>query len=127
MSSHSTPHAQHSVAHDDHDHTPEEIRKHVNRYLLIGLALMVGTGLTVWAAFIDFGKVLPGGESVNWNVIVALIIACAKGFLVAGFFMHLISEKKMIYSVLAFTVFFFAALMYLTIWSMERGNLIHIQ
>jgi hypothetical protein len=47
--------------------------------------------------------------------------------LVAGFFMHLISEKKMIYSVLAFTVFFFAALMYLTIWSMERGNIIHLQ
>src|SRR6476469_1806540 len=124
MSSHSTQHAQHSAAHDDHDHTPEEIRKHVNRYLLIGLALMIGTGLTVWAAFIDFGKVLPGGESVNWNVIVALIIACAKGFLVAGFFMHLISEKKMIYSVLAFTVFFFAALMYLTIWSMQHSTII---
>ncbi len=119
-------HAQHSAAHDDHEHSAEEIRKHVNRYLLIGVALMVGTGLTVWAAFIDFAKVLPG-KDLNWNVIVALIIACAKGFLVAGFFMHLISEKKMIYSVLAFTVFFFAALMYLTIWSMERGNLIHIQ
>jgi len=120
-------HADHSVAHDDHEHSAEEVRKHINRYLLIGLALIIGTGLTVWAAFIDFGKVLPGGESVNWNVVVALIIACAKGFLVAGFFMHLISEKKMIYSVLAFTVFFFAALMYLTIWSMERSNIIHIQ
>ena len=124
--SHSTSPAAH-VSHDDHDHTPEEIRKHVNRYLLIGVALMIGTFLTVWAAFIDFGKVMPGGESVNWNVIVALIIACAKGFLVAGFFMHLISEKKMIYSVLAFTVFFFAALMYLTIWSMEHSNIIHLQ
>jgi cytochrome c oxidase subunit 4 len=120
-------HAEHSVAHDDHDHSAEEVRKHVNRYLLIGLALMIGTGLTVWAAFIDFGKFLPGGESVNWNVIVALIIACAKGFLVVGFFMHLISEKKMIYSVLAFTVFFFAALMYLTIWSMEHSNIVHLQ
>jgi caa(3)-type oxidase subunit IV len=124
--SHSTSHAAH-VAHDDHDHSPEEIKKHVRRYLLIGLALMIGTFLTVWAAFIDFGKVLPGGESVNWNVVVALIIACAKGFLVAGFFMHLISEKKMIYSVLAFTVFFFAALMVLTIWSMEHSNIIHLQ
>jgi cytochrome c oxidase subunit IV len=118
-------HAEHSVAHDDHDHSAEEIRKHVNRYLLIGLALMIGTGLTVWAAFIDFGKVLPG--NINWNVVVALIIACAKGFLVVGFFMHLISEKKMIYSVLAFTVFFFAALMYLTLWSMEHSNMVHLQ
>jgi len=41
--------------------------------------------------------------------------------------MHLISEKKMIYSVLAFTVFFFAALMYLTVWSMARESLIHMQ
>jgi len=118
-------HAEHSVAHDDHEHSAEEIRKHVNRYILIGVALMIGTFLTVWAAFIDFAKILPG--DVNWNVVVALIIACAKGFLVVGFFMHLISEKKMIYSVLAFTVFFFAALMYLTIWSMERGSIIHIQ
>jgi cytochrome c oxidase subunit IV len=125
--SHSTSHSGHAVAHDDHDHTPEEIQKHVRRYLLIGVALMVGTALTVWAAFIDFGRVLPGGEHVNWNVVVALIIACAKGFLVAGFFMHLISEKKMIYSVLVFTVFFFAALMYLTVWSMEHGNIVHIQ
>ena len=125
--SHSTSHAAAHVAHDDHDHSPEEIKKHVRRYLLIGLALMIGTALTVWAAFIDFGKVLPGGESVNWNVIVALIIACAKGFLVCGFFMHLISEKKMIYSVLAFTVFFFAALMFLTIWSMEHSSIVHIQ
>lgn len=124
--SHSTTSAAH-VAHDDHEHSAEEVRKHVNRYILIGVALMIGTLLTVWAAFIDFGKVLPGGESVNWNVIVALIIACAKGFLVVGFFMHLISEKKMIYSVLAFTVFFFAALMYLTVWSMEHSNIVHIQ
>jgi cytochrome c oxidase subunit 4 len=123
--SHSTHSATH-VGHDDHEHSAEEIRKHVNRYLLIGAALMLGTVLTVWAAFVDFGKVLPGGENVNWNVVVALIIACAKGFLVAGFFMHLISEKKMIYSVLAFTVFFFAALMYLTIWSMHPGNVVQI-
>jgi caa(3)-type oxidase subunit IV len=122
------PHAEHSVAHDDHDHSAEEVRKHVNRYLIIGLALMIGTGLTVWAAFIDFAKVLPNNiEWINWNVVVALIIACAKGFLVAGFFMHLITEKKMIYSVLAFTVFFFAALMFLTVWSMQANSLIHIQ
>lgn len=103
------------------------MRKHIRRYILIGIALMIGTGLTVWAAFIDFGKVLPGGESINWNVVVALIIACCKGFLVVGFFMHLISEKKMIYSVLAFTVFFFAALMYLTVWSMHPSSIIQIR
>jgi hypothetical protein len=33
--------------------------------------------------------------------------------------MHLISEKKMIYTVLAFTVFFFIGLMGLTLWAMH--------
>ena len=41
-------------------------------------------------------------------------------FLVAGYLMHLLSEKKMIYTVLAFTVFFFAGLMGLTIWATQR-------
>ena len=39
--------------------------------------------------------------------------------------MHLISEKKAIYAVLLATVFFFAGMMYLTIWSrdeMPRGT-----
>jgi hypothetical protein len=34
---------------------------------------------------------------------------------VAGFFMHLISERKMIYGLLAFTAFFFLGLMFLTL------------
>ena len=102
------------------EHSVEVIQQHVRRYLIIGVALMFGTGLTVWASLINFG-------SREINIIVALLIACAKGFLVAGFFMHLISEKKMIYSVLTFTGFFFVALMYLTLWSMAHGNLIHVQ
>lgn len=43
--------------------------------------------------------------SVALTVAVALFIASVKAFLVAGFFMHLISEKKMIYGILAATVF----------------------
>ena len=40
-------------------------------------------------------------------------IALTKGFLVAGFFMHLLTEKKLIYAVLALTVVFFAFLIWL--------------
>jgi len=83
----------------DHEHSVEEIQKHVRRYLLIGVALAIGTVLTVWASYIDFGKIFGHPGAVSYNVTVALIIASAKGFLVAGFFMHLLSEKKMIYSV----------------------------
>jgi len=102
----------------DHN-SAEEVRKHVRTYVIIGAALMGGTVLTVWASLIDFG-------SREINIAIALLIASVKGFLVVGFFMHLISEKKMIYSILVFTVFFFTALMYLTLWSMERGNVIQI-
>ena len=95
------------------DHSsPEAIQKAVRTYLFIGLALIAGTGLTVWASFIHFG-------SNAWNITVALIIASVKSFLVAGYFMHLLSEKKAIYATLATTAFFFVGLMGLTLWSMN--------
>ena len=40
-----------------------------------------------------------------------MVIASIKGSLVACYFMHLISEKKIIYWVLALTVVFFVVLM----------------
>ena len=42
--------------------------------------------------------------SVPIAVTVALFVAIIKGSLVACYFMHLISEKKLIYAVLALTV-----------------------
>ena len=102
-----------------HGHT-DSFLNHVRRYLIVFFALIIGTAFTVWASYINFG-------SREINIVIALVIACIKAFLVAGFFMHLISERKMIYCVLAFTAFFFAGLMYLTIWSMAHENLIHMQ
>jgi cytochrome c oxidase subunit IV len=102
------------------EHSIEDVRKHVRTYLIIGVALMAGTVLTVWASLINFG-------SREINIAIALLIASVKGFLVVGFFMHLISERKMIYSVLVFTVFFFIALMFLTLWSMAHGSIIQIR
>ena len=90
----------------DHDHVAE----HVRRYLYVFYALLFGTLVTVGASYIPFGN-------HAFNIAVALFIACGKAFLVAGFFMHLISERKMIYGLLAFTVFFFAGLMVLTVCS----------
>ncbi|HEX4264350.1 MAG TPA: cytochrome C oxidase subunit IV family protein [Verrucomicrobiae bacterium] len=94
----------HAQPHDDH------IAHHVRRYLYVFVALILGTILTVWASYIHF----PSREI---NIAVALLIASCKAFLVAGYFMHLISERKMIYGVLGFTAFFFAGLMTLTLWS----------
>jgi len=93
--------------HTDHS---DHFTSHVRRYLYVFVALILGTIFTVWASYIRF----PSREI---NIAVALLIASCKAFLVAGFFMHLISEKKMIYSILGFTIFFFTGLMALTIWS----------
>jgi cytochrome c oxidase subunit 4 len=101
---------------DSHD----DIQHHVKRYLFVFYALIVGTVITVAASWAHI-------DSVALTVAIALFIACIKGFLVAGYFMHLMSEKKMIYGILIATVFFFAALMYLTIWSMHPDSLVHIK
>ncbi len=83
---------------------------HVRRYLYVFYALLFGTLLTVGASYIPFGD-----RSINIGV--ALFIACGKASLVAGYFMHLISERKMIYGIMGFTAVFFIGLMFLTVWS----------
>ena len=94
---------QHDPAHAPHVHiTPLWI------YIGVFLALAALTGLTVW---VRFSLQLPEKQAI----IVALIIATVKGSLVAAFFMHLLSEKKLIYSVLVITVVFFAVLMWLPV------------
>jgi drug/metabolite transporter (DMT)-like permease len=68
----------------------------IKGYLFVFGALLVGTLFTVWASYIDLGH--------HW---------------------HLVSERKMIFTVLGMTVFFFAGLMFLTLWSMQHESLIH--
>ena len=105
------------------NHTSHDVSKHVRGYLIVFGALLIGTVLTVWASYIHFGD----KDSNVANIAVALLIASVKAFLVAGYFMHLISEKKMIYSILAFTGFFAAGLVFLTLWSMDPSSIIHIK
>lgn len=95
-------HAGHAA--DSHD-SPERIKKEIRVYLFVLGGLAILTGVTVWACY---GLHMP----VHYAIIVALIIASIKGFLVAAFFMHLLSEKKVIYAVLMLTVFFFAMLIW---------------
>jgi caa(3)-type oxidase subunit IV len=52
-------------------------------------------------------------------IIVAMFIATVKGSLVASYFMHLISEKKLIYFTLLLTLVFFVALMALPLLSLH--------
>ncbi len=96
-----------------HSHSPEEVKKHVRTYIIIFVALLIGTVITVALNAVHF-------DSAMLTIGIALFVACIKAFLVAGYFMHLMSEKKAIYSMLAVTVFFFAAMMYLMIWSRDQ-------
>jgi len=83
----------------------EDIRKHVKVYISVFAALAALTLITVAIAELK----LP----IHWAVIVALVVATVKGSLVAAYFMHLISEKKVIYWILAICVFFFVFLLLL--------------
>jgi caa(3)-type oxidase subunit IV len=58
-------------------------------------------------------------------VTIALFVAIVKGSLVAGYFMHLVSEKKLIYAVLVLTFAFFIALMALPVVTHSNGYWIH--
>ena len=88
----------------------DDFSHHIRKYLYVFYALLFGTLITVGASYIPFGH-------HYLNVGVALLIAFAKASLVACYFMHLISERKMTYGILLFTAFFFLGLMFLTIWS----------
>jgi len=89
---------------------PQHVAKHVKVYITVFIALLAGTLLTVTMYYLHF-------NSVAVTITIALFIATVKASLVAGFFMHLVSERKAIYAILAFTAFFFAGLMALTIWA----------
>jgi len=76
-------------------------------YITIFLALMVGTGLTVVAAFRDF----PG----PLNAVVALTIAVVKATLVVLFFMHVRYSSRLIWLVVGAALFWLAIMFALTI------------
>ena len=100
------------------DHSAHDINKSIRKYVLVFVALLVGTVITVAVSRPTVAHAL--GINSTWlTITVALFIASVKAFLVAGYFMHLISEKKMIYAVLASTAFFLVGLMALTIWALQ--------
>jgi cytochrome c oxidase subunit 4 len=84
-------------------------------YLVILLALLVGTGLTVWASYIDLGEwhIAPG-LTLFWNPAVALAIACTKMVLVVLFFMHVKYSTKLTKLTVASGLFTFLVLIGMT-------------
>ena len=96
---------------EPHDH-PVDLNSYIRRCLAVLLAIVCATSLMILTSFAHIG---------GWPLKVALIlcIAIVNAFVVAGFLMHLLTEKKMVFTVLTFTVCFFASLMGLTLWAMS--------
>jgi len=104
---------------DSHDHGKEVSHgsdkghdghhsMHYGLYLGVGGILILGTILTVWLSYKDFG-------SRSNNIIVAMIVATIKVGFVAAIFMHLKGEKWTIWKFLIFTAIFVAGLFFLTL------------
>ena len=75
-------------------------------YIVIFSSLMVGTGLTVWAAFQNFGL---------FNIVIALAIATMKATLVVLYFMHARYSPKRTQLVIVCSVFWLAIMLALTL------------
>lgn len=93
----------------DHSHADLNIR----RYMIVFGCMVVTALLTVGIALAPLG-------SHKLNIGLALVVIVLQAFLVLGYMMHLLSEKRMIYTVLAFTGIFLIALMFLTVVSVQE-------
>ena len=80
------------------------VREHLRVYVMVFVALAVLTVVTVAISYLH----LPTALAIS----VAMVVATVKASLVAGYFMHLLTEKKVVLWLLllcaAFLVFLFA-------------------
>ncbi len=83
------------------------VREHVRVYVMVFVALAVLTIVTVAISYLR----LPTGIAIS----VALVVATVKASLVASYFMHLISEEKVILWLLLLCAAFLVALMVLPV------------
>jgi cytochrome c oxidase subunit 4 len=86
-------------------------------YLAILVALLIFTGLTVAASFVDLGqmRLFNTGFTLYWNPVVALAIACTKMTLVVLFFMHVKYSTKLTKLTVLSGFFIFLALIAMTL------------
>lgn len=75
-------------------------------YLIIISVLLLLTGTTVWAAFVNLGR---------FNIVVALAIATLKATLVVLFFMHAKYSPKRTKLIILAGIFWLALLLFMTL------------
>src|SRR5215213_8666925 len=94
-------------------HSADDVQKSIRKYLMVGAALFVFTGITVAVNQVHL--------AVPAAIAVALIIASMKGSMVAAIFMHLSSERKWIYGTMLLTLAGFLILMMLPVFTVNDG------
>ena len=89
---------------------------HIANYRKVFIFLLIGTVLTVGASYLE----LNVKNSIAAATFIGLTIAMIKGYLVAANFMHLNSERKIIYWILLLTLFFLSLLLFIPLlWDLN--------
>jgi cytochrome c oxidase subunit 4 len=83
-------------------------------YITIFLILLVGTTLTVLAAFQDFTYHVRGRE-IALNAVIALTIAVTKATFVVLYFMHVRYSSRLVWVVVTSALFWMAIMFALTL------------
>ncbi len=89
------------------------VRKQVRAYVVVFISLMALTIITVTISYLRL--------EVRAAITIALLVATVKASLVASYFMHLISERKVIYATLCLTGVFLLALLFLPVSHLLNG------
>ncbi len=83
------------------------VREHVRVYLVVFVTLAVLTVVTVAISYLHLPTVLA--------ITVAMVVASVKAGLVGGYFMHLVTEQRVIIWLLVLCAAFFVFLMFLPV------------
>lgn len=96
---------------------PESFNSYARRCAMVFVAILCGIALMVGCSFTNLATPLRIG--------LILAIACLNAGLVSCYLMHLLSERKFIFTVLIFTAIFFVGLMGLTM--LAHGDVPHLK
>ena len=91
----------------------EHVRQHIKVYVTVFVALAVLTVVTVGISYLDL--------ATGYAITIAMIVATVKASLVAGYFMHLVSEQRVIHWVLILSAAFLVFLLILPLGT-QIGN-----
>jgi cytochrome c oxidase subunit IV len=97
------------LAEENYDHKDPEAIHHIvtpATYVAVYITLLLCTGLTVGAAFIDLK---------DFNPVIALAIACFKAVIVILFFMHVYYSSRLMKLTVAAGFFTFIVLIMMTL------------